>query len=658
MSHQKSESLHFYKYLCQKIGSEKKVTARRLAFIYSDLQVSNQLFLIISSGSKGEGLDLKGSDFDIMHIFPFFKVFESDKDIKPVKDYCLMTLVMNIEDTQPCFTHLQLYSNYNIVPDVFKQTLLKHRGMNVLSSDLYKSHCLSFYVKTFSHPHHKIHGPCITDYEDEFDTAFCIKCDQWLSIAQPWITRPRSAWPSPELISKITSCGVLFVPIGYKGSINEHLQWRISFSVAEKILIYSFSHTQLLCYALLKILLKEIVNRNKDLKGLLCSYFLKTLMFWISEETDTSEWRSDNIIPCFMACLKRLIYCIKYSTLLHYFIPDNNLFYTKFLNSKNQNTLINILKNAYQTGIQIFSSSETLHDYKRFPCVIAKSVCETTTLIKTIVNHFSYPTEQPSIGRINKTFTTFLHQSYLCRRELSRYILTLLIADTYKRIPSVLQHVNNPNNKQQYRIYKHELSQWLVGVQTDAVFGWLKLASFFYCHKHYYISIDIINYTLSKCTYESILSMIPLKQIEKQKLISLLKTYPNPLVSFTSFPIYSSILPMELRSDFFEPFITVNYIPFAYIYFLLFLCYYHLEDTKACQWHNGIYPMLRTILAMDNNYQNGLSEKRVCMQDFILLGIANQMFGNSISAKDWFRVAASMDPYKFTSAAFRLQQIS
>ncbi|CAG2253914.1 unnamed protein product [Mytilus edulis] len=310
MSHQKSESLHFYKYLCQKIGSEKEVTARRLAFICSDLQASNKLYLNISSGSKGEGLDLKGSDIDMMHILSLLKVFESDKDIKPVMDYCLMTLVMNIEDTQSCFTHLQLYSNYNTVPNEFKQALLKHRGMNVLSSDLYKSYFLSL-CTTNLHPNFKINGPCITDSEDA---------------------------------------------------------------------------------------------------------------------------------------------------------------------------------------------------------------------------------------------------------------------------------------------------------------------------------------------------------IEKQKLISLLKTYPNPLVSFVSFPIYSSILPMELRSDFFEPLITVNYIPFAY--FLLFLCYYHLEDTKACQWHNGIYPMLRTILAMDNNYQNGLSEKRVCMQDFILLGIANQMFGNSISAKDWFRVAASMDPYKLTSAAFRLQQIS
>ncbi|XP_063406987.1 uncharacterized protein LOC134690820 [Mytilus trossulus] len=655
MSHQKSESLHFYEYLCQKIGSEKEVTARRLAFICSDLQVSNKLFLNISSGSKGEGLDLKGSDIDIMTSFPFFKVFESDKDIKPVNDYCIMTLVMNTEDTQPCFTNLQLYSNYNTVPNEFKQTLLQHRGMNVLSSDLYKSYFLSL-CKTNLHPHYKINGPCITDNYDYLDSAFSIKCDQWLSTAQPWITRPRSAWPSPELISKITSCGVLFVPIGYKGSINEHVQWRISFSIAEKILIYSFNHTQLLCYALLKILLKEIVDRNEDIKGLLCSYFLKTLLFWISEETETSVWRSDNIISCFLACLKRLLYCIEYSTLLHYFIPDNNLFYTKFLNSKNQNTLINILKNAYQTGIQIFSSTKTLHDYKRLPCVIVKSVCETTTLIKTIVKHFSYPTEQPSIGRINNTFTNLLHQSYLCRRELSRYILTLLIANTYQRLPSELPHINNPNNKQQYRIYKHELSQLLVGLHSDAVSGWLKLASFFYCHKHYYISIDIINYTLSKCTYESILSMIPLKQIEKQKLISLLKTYPNPLVSFVSFPIYSSILPMELRSDSFEPKITVDYIPFAY--FLLFLCYYHLEDTKACQWYNGIYPMMRTILTMANNYDNGLSKKRVCNQDFILLGIANQMFGSSRSAKDWFGVAASMDLCKITSAAFRLQQIS
>ncbi|XP_063447767.1 cyclic GMP-AMP synthase-like [Mytilus trossulus] len=374
MPHRKTESLNFYKYLCQNIGSEAIVKARRLELISSDFASSNRLFPRIYSGSRGEGLDLKGSDIDVMIICPNYVVYESDKYV--VHNW-LPVLVMDTEDSPPCFTQLELNTNVNNLPNFLKQQLHQHRGKLLLSSKLYKSRLLEQIINFCPGLKLNMHGPCLSDINDKMDYAICLKCDQWVSQAQPWISRTRSVWPSPELISKITLCGTLFVPIGNKGSVNENLQWRISFSVAEKILIYSFSHTQLLCYALLKILLKEIVNEKEELKGLLCSYFLKTLMFWISEENETSVWRPDNIIPCFMTCLKRLLYCIEYSTLLHYFIPDNNLFYLRF-NNKQRNTLIDFLKQSYQKGIQVFSSSQTLYDYKRIPSETTRSVCAKT----------------------------------------------------------------------------------------------------------------------------------------------------------------------------------------------------------------------------------------------------------------------------------------
>lgn len=64
----------------------------------------------------------------------------------------------------------------------------------------------------------KIHGPCLSDTGEKYDLAGSIKCDKWISQAQPWVRRPRArtSWPSPAIISKIISCGVLFVPIGSK----------------------------------------------------------------------------------------------------------------------------------------------------------------------------------------------------------------------------------------------------------------------------------------------------------------------------------------------------------------------------------------------------------------------------------------------------------
>ncbi|CAG2226930.1 unnamed protein product [Mytilus edulis] len=174
MSHSKTESLHFYAYLCQKIGSEAVVKARRLLYISRDSQ-SQKLYTVITSGSKGEGLDLKGSDLDIMLIDPMCVVYKSDNDI--VQDWRI-ALVMDTEDTLPCFTQLQLHNNVNNLSNVFKQTLHQHRGKHLLSNELYKSQTLHRVQDMLPKLQINIHGPCFSHFNIEIDLAFCLKCDQ------------------------------------------------------------------------------------------------------------------------------------------------------------------------------------------------------------------------------------------------------------------------------------------------------------------------------------------------------------------------------------------------------------------------------------------------------------------------------------------------
>ncbi|CAG2215845.1 unnamed protein product [Mytilus edulis] len=100
MSVETKESLKFYKYLCQKIGSEEVVRIRRLAMTINDI---GQRIKTITSGSQGEGLDLKGSDLDIMIIDPCFKVFESYQD---VEDNNLFFLRFNIDNKEKIITLL------------------------------------------------------------------------------------------------------------------------------------------------------------------------------------------------------------------------------------------------------------------------------------------------------------------------------------------------------------------------------------------------------------------------------------------------------------------------------------------------------------------------------------------------------------------------
>jgi hypothetical protein len=95
-------------------------------------------------------------------------------------------------------------------------------------------------------------------------------------------------WPPDILIDEIVNYGCILVPIGPKEIENNDLLWRISFSMAEKQLSHAMNYTQILCYALLKLSLKNIINTYEQVKGLLCSYFMKTAMFWLSEEIPTN----------------------------------------------------------------------------------------------------------------------------------------------------------------------------------------------------------------------------------------------------------------------------------------------------------------------------------------------------------------------------------
>ncbi|VDI67098.1 Hypothetical predicted protein [Mytilus galloprovincialis] len=345
----------------------------------------------------------------------------------------------------------------------------------------------------------KIHGPCISDTQDRLDIAYCLKCDQWVSQAQPWVCRPRNAWPTSEIVSKIISCGVLIVPVGCKGSRNENLEWRISFSIPEKFLVFSFSHTQLLCYALLKILMKELVDKHEDLKGLLCSYFLKSLMFWISEETEPHLWQPDNIIPCFKACLQRLLYCVRYSILSHYFIPDNNLFKLRF-NVKKKEKLTTILQNLYEQGIACFIFSDTLQYCKKQSYKITESLNVNVNLVL----QQSPPVFMPhgtDIHLLCHRLHTNLHRS---KSGLSKALFASYLSKICRFAPDVASYIYNLENKQQYFKYKYDLSHLLIGLQADAVSGWLKLASFFYVHKQYFASLSVIHYALQKFADEKI----------------------------------------------------------------------------------------------------------------------------------------------------------
>ncbi|CAC5372336.1 unnamed protein product [Mytilus coruscus] len=336
-----SESVNFYKYLCQQIGSEEVVRIRRLAYVISDI---GQISKTITSGSIGEGLDLEGSDLDVMWMDNCFKVYESETEVKDPDSG--IPLIMYTGETQPCFTQLCYLSRENIIyknvpmtiPDMFQKTHLRY----VLSSELYKLDVLT--NQTVSLIAKNFHGPCISYLDDTFDLARCIKCDKWISQANPW--------------------------------------------------------------------------------------------------------------------------------------------------------------NLYGQGIDCFASTETLKDYQSQSDTITESlISRNVRFSKKLMITFDIIRSHGRIDRFSRLLYGFLHHS---RTDLSRSLFALQLSAAFMIAPEATKEHYKPGNKHHYLSYKRDLSHLMIGLQSDAVSGLLKLASFFYAQKNFFASLTVISYILQKYTAEKI----------------------------------------------------------------------------------------------------------------------------------------------------------
>jgi hypothetical protein len=302
---------------------------------------------IVLSGSRREGFHLKGSDWDFM-AWPFNHKLICTPDQASHYDSNFYTLIlMENCSEQPGFVMLQLLSPSNDAN--VRQSCAIRKNKCYIKSSTYREKSL-----TRLNFHRIIHGPCATGKigEYEFDSAYCFRSDFWPITADEFKTRCRQqGWPAPNVLDDIIGDGCHVVPIGQKGSSNEDSEWRMSFSAAELKLVHCMNHTQFMCYGLLKVFLKEALD-IVDVKGqsLLCSYFMKTVLFWVIQSNKKFEWSPANLLSGFWMCFKGLLSNVRKGCLPNFFIPDNNMFRSKIF-GHSQELLCSRLGELYDIGI-------------------------------------------------------------------------------------------------------------------------------------------------------------------------------------------------------------------------------------------------------------------------------------------------------------------
>ncbi|VDI83006.1 Hypothetical predicted protein [Mytilus galloprovincialis] len=451
---------------------------------------------IISSGSSAEGLDLPGSDRDEMYVIKDVDVIRDVRNIKhPVQR---TTLLMETDNNHSGFTRLQLVAGGDGETRFIK---LKH--FESTKNGLYLS--VNEFVNNINRPLAYLqlssHGPCLSDKNQILDSVFCLRSKCLPFNAMAWASRHRQQWPPNSAIDKIIKYGCLLVPIGPRTMPDCNVLWRVSFSVAEKQLVYSFNYTQLLCYGLLKLMLKQRINKHKHVEGLLCSYFLKTALFWVSEEEDIDTFQFPKLFYCFTKCIKKLILWVNKCFCPNYFIPehnmfqgkicpDNNLILIQVLNTLDIDDIDGLIRNVYFQDNEknllldtIKDSSFIMLDFSFYRICDLAPITDMSSCIKALL------------------LTQFLinSKSSIFINDVCKYFYADMSQNAAQLLPT--PNITTERYNKHKRYHKHLQD----GTNTDAVSGWLLYASFYYVTGQFNVVLSLIDYVLSRCSSDMIL---------------------------------------------------------------------------------------------------------------------------------------------------------
>uniref|UniRef100_K1Q001 Uncharacterized protein C3orf59-like protein n=1 Tax=Magallana gigas TaxID=29159 RepID=K1Q001_MAGGI len=307
------------------------------------------------SGSMREGFRLHDSDVDTMIWLTNHRVIWDFSQSEYYNIHRQVLILCDSSESPAGFTLLWL--PLERADNIVLSSCVRMNGGLYLSSSKYRDHTCTTIT-----PDSRVHGPCSsgTNGPLEYDNAYCFVSDFWPPSAASWIDRCHS-WPPPHVVNDIVRNGCHFVAIGHKLGNNEGNEWRISFSQAEYKLVYSMNHTQFLTYGLLKLFLKEIINTGfrREEDKLLCSYHMKTAVFWAIQQNTLPHWCPQNLLAGFWVCFKLLLKWVYEGICPNFFIPENNMFLSK-IHGQAQASLFRRLYGLYEKGIAMLLHSPSI----------------------------------------------------------------------------------------------------------------------------------------------------------------------------------------------------------------------------------------------------------------------------------------------------------
>ncbi|KAL3856653.1 hypothetical protein ACJMK2_011381 [Sinanodonta woodiana] len=317
--------------LFYQIGINKKMRRRRrYGFVqYEELDMfidgtSTSIF-----GSQTEGSTTPGLKSDIDQVV-----------------YTVNTLAVRyVQDAVPGINNLLMVADENTYPGYYKLQLLHPSSMepqhvgNVVElneendiSAVDRNQRVVLKPSSFTYDERdEVHGPATTHSSGgpmSQDYIKAIIVNSWLQEAKSWFTRRRhNNWITSVEFDHFLSKQAFLVPVGNPLSVEQRLEWRISFTAVERDLMWRMNNTQIACYILMKMINKSFIIPTVG--ECLSSYHCKTALFHLIDNTDRKFWKPNNLLSCLNLILKTISSWVESGFCPNYFIPNENMFLGK-----------------------------------------------------------------------------------------------------------------------------------------------------------------------------------------------------------------------------------------------------------------------------------------------------------------------------------------
>ena len=164
------------------------------------------------------------------------------------------------------------------------------------------------------------------------DMVTTLICAWPLPFIEAYRSRPRSRhWPTENILDDVTRLPTLIVAAGHRRSADRDIEWRISCSHMEFVIINTLPLWVKQAYWAVKYIMKNCVssteasNTTKRLEGRskICSFHLKMTLLWELEKPES--WLHESSFYLMFRLFLAFVQFLEDGKLPHYFMPGCNL---------------------------------------------------------------------------------------------------------------------------------------------------------------------------------------------------------------------------------------------------------------------------------------------------------------------------------------------